>query len=40
LVQTGQDPVGNTPEAFGKTFKADIERFAKVVRDTNMPKLN
>ena len=40
LVQTGQDPVGNTPEAFGKTFKADIERFAKVVRDANMPKLN
>lgn len=40
LVQTGQDPVGNAPEAFDKTFKADIERFAKVVRDANMPKLN
>jgi tripartite-type tricarboxylate transporter receptor subunit TctC len=40
LIQTGQDPVGDTPEAFGKTFKADIERFAKVVRDTNIPKLD
>jgi tripartite-type tricarboxylate transporter receptor subunit TctC len=40
LVQTGQDPVGDTPEAFSKTFKSDVERFAKVVRDTNMPKLD
>jgi len=40
LIQTGQDPVGDSPEAFSKTFKSDIERFAKVVRDANMPKLD
>ena len=40
LVQTGQDPVGDSAEAFSKTFSADVKRFAKVVQDTNIPKLD
>lgn len=40
LVQTGQEPVGDKSEAFSKTFNADMERFAKVVRDAKIPKLD
>jgi tripartite-type tricarboxylate transporter receptor subunit TctC len=40
LVQTGQEPVGDTPEQFAATFKADIARFAKVVADAKIPKLD
>ena len=40
LIQTGQEPVGDTPEAFAATFKADIARFAKVVADAKIPKLD
>ncbi|MBX9845259.1 MAG: tripartite tricarboxylate transporter substrate binding protein [Xanthobacteraceae bacterium] len=40
LVQTGQEPVGDTPEAFAATFKADIARFAKVVEAAKIPKLD
>ena len=40
LVQTGQEPVGDTPEQFAATFKADIARFAKVVEDAKIPKLD
>ena len=40
LVQTGQEPVGDTPEAFAATFNADIVRFAKVVGDAKIPKLD
>jgi tripartite-type tricarboxylate transporter receptor subunit TctC len=40
LVQTGQEPVGDTPEQFAATFKADIVRFAKVVEDAKIPKLD
>lgn len=40
LIQTGQEPVGDTPEQFAVTFKADIARFAKVVEDAKIPKLD
>jgi tripartite-type tricarboxylate transporter receptor subunit TctC len=40
LIQTGQEPVGDTPEAFAATFKADIARFAKAVEDAKIPKLD
>ena len=40
LIQTGQEPVGDTPEQFAATFKADIARFAKVVEDAKIPKLD
>jgi tripartite-type tricarboxylate transporter receptor subunit TctC len=40
LIQTGQDPVGDSPEAFAATFKADIARFAKAIEDAKIPKLD
>jgi tripartite-type tricarboxylate transporter receptor subunit TctC len=40
LVQTGQEPVGDTPEAFAATFKADIARFAKVIDEAKIAKLH
>jgi tripartite-type tricarboxylate transporter receptor subunit TctC len=39
LMATGQEPVGNTPAEFTKQFKADIARFAKVIEQANIPKL-
>ena len=40
LVKTGQNPVGNTPAEFGAMFKADIARFAKVIEQAKIPKLD
>ena len=40
LVQTGQEPVGDTPEQFAATFKADVARYAKVIEDAKIPKLD
>jgi tripartite-type tricarboxylate transporter receptor subunit TctC len=40
LVKTGQEPVGNSPAEFGVTFKADIARFAKVIEQAKIPKLD
>jgi tripartite-type tricarboxylate transporter receptor subunit TctC len=40
LVKTGQEPVGDRPEAFAATFKADIARFAKVIDQAKIPKLD
>jgi tripartite-type tricarboxylate transporter receptor subunit TctC len=31
------EPVGSTPEEFGAYFKAEIEKFAKVVKDAHIP---
>jgi tripartite-type tricarboxylate transporter receptor subunit TctC len=39
LMATGQEPVGNTPAEFTEQFKADIARFAKVIEQANIPKL-
>jgi tripartite-type tricarboxylate transporter receptor subunit TctC len=37
LKSFGSIPVGGTPEEFSAMFKADVERFAKVVKDANIP---
>lgn len=39
LMATGQEPVGNTPAEFTAQFKADIARFAKVIEQAKIPKL-
>ena len=33
----GSDPVGSSPEQFGASFKAEVERFTKVVNDLKLP---
>jgi tripartite-type tricarboxylate transporter receptor subunit TctC len=40
LVSVGQDPVGNSPAEFDAQFKADIARFAKVIEQAKIPKLD
>jgi tripartite-type tricarboxylate transporter receptor subunit TctC len=40
LVSTGQEPVGNSPAEFAAQFKADQARFAKVVEQAKIPKLD
>jgi tripartite-type tricarboxylate transporter receptor subunit TctC len=33
----GNEPVGSTPEAFAAVFKADLAKFAKVVKEAHIP---
>jgi tripartite-type tricarboxylate transporter receptor subunit TctC len=40
LMATGQEPVGNSPAEFAGQFKADIARFAKVIAQAKIPKLD
>jgi tripartite-type tricarboxylate transporter receptor subunit TctC len=40
LMATGQEPVGNAPNEFTAQFKADIARFAKVIEQAKIPKLD
>jgi tripartite-type tricarboxylate transporter receptor subunit TctC len=40
LVQTGQQPVGDTPAEFAAQYKADIARYAKAIADAKIPKLD
>jgi tripartite-type tricarboxylate transporter receptor subunit TctC len=37
LQSLGADPVGSTPEEFDALFKADIRKFADVIRETGIP---
>ena len=37
---TGNEPVGSTPDEFAAFYKADIAKFAKVVADAKIPKLD
>ncbi len=37
LEATANEVVGSTPEEFAARFKADLEKFAKVVKDANIP---
>jgi tripartite-type tricarboxylate transporter receptor subunit TctC len=39
LLSTGQEPVGNPPAEFTAQFKSDIARFAKVIEQAQIPKL-
>jgi tripartite-type tricarboxylate transporter receptor subunit TctC len=36
----GNEGVGSTPEEFDKVFRADIVKFAKIIADANIPKLD
>ena len=38
LISTGQAPVGNWPAEFDAQYKADIERYAKVIEQAKIPK--
>ena len=40
LRSTGNEPVGGTPEAFEALFKADIVKFAKIIADAKIQKLD
>jgi tripartite-type tricarboxylate transporter receptor subunit TctC len=40
LAATGQQPVGNAPAAFAAQFKTDIGRFARIVENAKIPKLD
>jgi tripartite-type tricarboxylate transporter receptor subunit TctC len=40
LVSVGQEPVGNAPAEFEAQFKADIARFAKIIEQAKIPKLD
>jgi tripartite-type tricarboxylate transporter receptor subunit TctC len=40
LLATGQQPVGNSSAEFTAQFKADIARFAKVIEQAKIPKLD
>jgi tripartite-type tricarboxylate transporter receptor subunit TctC len=33
----GSEPVGSSPEQFGPAFKAEVERFVKIVNDLKLP---
>jgi hypothetical protein len=33
----GVDPVGNGPEAFAASFRAEVEKFTRVIREANIP---
>jgi tripartite-type tricarboxylate transporter receptor subunit TctC len=37
LVSFAYEPVGSTPEDFGSYFQAEIDKFAKVVKDAHIP---
>jgi hypothetical protein len=36
----GAEPIGNTPEEFAAQFKADMTRFANVIEQAKIPKLD
>ena len=40
LSTSGNLPVGGTPEAMDALFKADIARYAKIIADAKIPKLD
>src|SRR5215831_1648682 len=40
LASTGQLPVGNTPAEFAQQFRADVARFAKVIEEAHIAKLD
>ena len=40
LLSVGQEPVGNTPAEFAAQFKADVARYAKIIEQAKIPKLD
>jgi tripartite-type tricarboxylate transporter receptor subunit TctC len=37
---SGNEPVGSSPQALDALYKADIARFAKIIADAKIPKLD
>jgi tripartite-type tricarboxylate transporter receptor subunit TctC len=40
LLSVGQEPVGNAPAEFEAKFKADIARYAKIIEQAKIPKMD
>jgi tripartite-type tricarboxylate transporter receptor subunit TctC len=40
LRSSGNEPVGSTPQQFDALYKADIVKFAKIIADANIPKID
>jgi tripartite-type tricarboxylate transporter receptor subunit TctC len=40
LRSSGNEPVGSTPQEFEALFKSDIAKFAKIIADAKIPKLD
>jgi len=40
VLAMGQDPIGNTPEEFDALFKSDLARFAKVIEQAKIQRLD
>jgi tripartite-type tricarboxylate transporter receptor subunit TctC len=40
LGSSGNLPVGSSPEAMDALYKADIARYAKIIADAKIPKLD
>ena len=40
ILGMGQDPIGNTPEEFDALFKAELVRFAKVIEQAKIQRLD
>ena len=40
FVQFGNTVIASSPEEFDAFFKADVAKFAKVVKDSNIPQLD
>ena len=40
VLAVGQEPVGNAPAEFAAQFRADVARFAKVIEQARIPKLD
>ncbi len=40
LLAVGQEPIGNSPAAFEAQYKAEIARYAKIIEQAKIPKLD
>lgn len=40
MLSAGQEPVGSTPEAFDAKVRAEMDRFARIVREARIPLLD
>jgi tripartite-type tricarboxylate transporter receptor subunit TctC len=40
MLAVGQEPVGNSPAEFAAEYKADISRFARIIEQAKIPKLD
>jgi tripartite-type tricarboxylate transporter receptor subunit TctC len=40
ILSFSQEPIGNSPAEFTAQYKADIVRFAKIIRDAKIPKMD